>query len=109
MYLIDVIYKPQPKARGEKYIHLLRLTIKKKGKQLVSNQKQQSLKLSLLGLSSQVGHQNIAQLSSGLVDVVAHAVSAETLADDVEVQAGSISMVRIYNGVMGLRGLTCSR
>lgn len=46
-----------------------------------------SLQLSLLGLSSQVGHQHIPQFTSRLVQVVAHTLGADALADDVEVEA----------------------
>jgi len=44
-----------------------------------------TLQLSLLRLSSEVGHEDIAQFTGSFVQVVAHAVGAETLADDVEV------------------------
>lgn len=46
------------------------------------------LQLGLLGLSGQVGHEDIAEFVGGFVDVVAHALGTEALADDVEVEAG---------------------
>jgi hypothetical protein len=46
-----------------------------------------TLQLGLLGLSGQVGEEDVAEFCGGFVEVVAHAVSAEALADDVEVQA----------------------
>lgn len=50
----------------------------------------QSLQLSLLGLGGQVRHEEVAHFRGGLVQVVAHAVGAETLADDVEVETGFV-------------------
>lgn len=46
-----------------------------------------ALQLGLLGLSGQVGEEDVAEFCGGFVEVVAHAVGAEALADDVEVQA----------------------
>lgn len=45
-----------------------------------------ALELGLLGLSGQVGEEDVAEFRGGFVEVVAHAVGAEALADDVEVQ-----------------------
>jgi len=41
--------------------------------------------LGLLGLGGEIGHQHVADVAGGFVDVVAHAVGADALADDVEV------------------------
>jgi len=46
------------------------------------------LQLRFLRLGSEVRHEEIAKLGSSLAKVVAHTLSAETLADDVEVKAG---------------------
>ena len=67
------------------------------------------LQLSLLGLSSQVRHENIAQFISCLVEVVAHAVRAETLADDVEVKARLNQYGRNIRWDRDGWVLTCSR
>lgn len=42
--------------------------------------------LSLLGLGSQVGHEHVAHFIGGLGEEVAHAVSANALADNVKVE-----------------------
>lgn len=70
----------------------------------------QSLQLGLLGLGSQVGHEHVAQVIGSLVQEVAHAVSAETFADDVEVQTGPSQYV-MFEGTIDEEdcGLTCSR
>jgi hypothetical protein len=46
-----------------------------------------TLQFGLLGLGGQVGHEEVTHFCGGLVEEVAHAVGAEALADDVEVQA----------------------
>lgn len=53
-----------------------------------------ALQLGLLGLSGQVGEENVAEFCGGFVEVVAHAMGAESLANDVKVETkdGSISM-----------------
>jgi hypothetical protein len=42
------------------------------------------LQLRLLFLSQQVGHQQVADLEGGFIQVEIHALSAESLANDVE-------------------------
>lgn len=56
-----------------------------------------ALQLGLLGLGSQVGHEEVAHFCGGLVEEVAHAMSTEALADDVEVEAGERKLVFISN------------
>ena len=46
-----------------------------------------SLQPSLLGLGGKIGHQHVADVAGGLVEVVAHALGADALADDVEIEA----------------------
>lgn len=57
----------------------------------------QLLQLGLLGLGGQVGEEDVAEFRGSLVQEVAHAVGAEALADDVEVQASgrSVSMPKL--------------
>jgi hypothetical protein len=52
-----------------------------------------SLQLGLLGLSGQVGEEDVTEFRGGFVEVVAHAMGAEALADDVEVEAGRNALV----------------
>lgn len=47
-----------------------------------------TLQLRLLRLGGEVRHEKITKLGSGLVEVVAHALSTETFADDVEIETG---------------------
>lgn len=51
-----------------------------------------TLHLRLLGLGSQIRHQHVAQVSGRLVQVVAHAVSSNPLANNVEVKAAIVSI-----------------
>lgn len=45
-----------------------------------------SLQLGLLLLGQQVGHQHVADLKGGFVEVEAHALTAESLGDNVELK-----------------------
>jgi hypothetical protein len=49
------------------------------------NDGERKSQLSLLGLGSEIGHQHVADVAGGFVDVVAHALGADALADDVKV------------------------
>lgn len=57
----------------------------------------QLLQLGLLRLGGQVGEEDVAEFRGSLVQEVAHAVGAEALADDVEVQASGrrVSMPKL--------------
>ena len=49
-------------------------------------------------LGSQVGHEEVTKLSGSLIEVVTHALSTNTLADNVEVEAGKDELVICING-----------
>lgn len=53
------------------------------------------LQLSLLLLSQKVRHQQVADLESGFVEVEAHALRAESLGDDVELETKHIKLVML--------------
>lgn len=46
------------------------------------------LQLRLLRLGSEIGHQQLPHLRCSLINIVAHALGADALADDVKVEAG---------------------
>jgi hypothetical protein len=50
------------------------------------------LQLGLLGLGGKIRHQHVTDIACRLVEVVAHALGTDALADDVEVKAVRISV-----------------
>jgi hypothetical protein len=93
-----------------RYIHLKRCNKSKRKEPGIFNR----LQLRLLGLGGEVRHEEITKLGSSLVKVVAHTVGTDTLADDVEVEAGELVLVFFaFHFDVGIGGwevrLTCSR
>ena len=67
--------------------------------------KERNLELGLLGLGKEVGHEEVSDLVGGLVEVEAHPLSTEMLADDVELEARKrenvSSGLSYFQGIVG--------